>query len=51
MGLYLDKLETLQPSAAKGWTKKQVEAREFIQHLRTLPALAKAEGNAFTIEA
>ena len=51
MCVYLDKLESLQPTAAKGWTAKQVEARTLIQALRTLPALAKTESTAFTIEA
>jgi hypothetical protein len=51
MCVYLDKLESLQPTAAKGWNTKQVEARALMQHLRTLPALAKAESTAFTIEA
>lgn len=50
MALYLDKLESLD-APAKGWSKKQVEARQFIQALRTLPALAKAESDMFTIEA
>lgn len=51
MCVYLDKLESLQPTAAKGWTAKQLEARALIQHLRTLPALAKTESTAFIIEA
>ena len=49
MGLYLDKLEAID-TPAKGWSKKQVEARAFIQALRTVPALANA-GGSFIIEA
>ena len=52
MALYLDKLEALRPTNdAKGFTKKQVEARNFLQDLRSINALAKLESNAFTIEA
>ena len=41
MGLYLDKLEALD-TPAKGWSKKQVEARMFMAVLRDIPALSKA---------
>ena len=52
MALYLDKLEALRPTnEAKGFSKKQLEAKAFTQSLRTINALAKTEGNAFTIEA
>lgn len=49
MALYLDKLENID-TPNKGWSKKQVEARAFIQALRTVPALANT-GSSFTIEA
>jgi hypothetical protein len=50
MALYLDKLEAMD-SPAKGWSKKQVEARDFIQALRTIKPLERTNNNAFTIEA
>ena len=50
MALYLDKLESLD-APNKGWSKKQVEARGFIQALRTLPALANTNNSTFTVEA
>lgn len=49
MGLYLDKLEAID-TPNKGWSKKQVEARAFIQALRTVPALANTS-SAFVVEA
>lgn len=49
MALYLDKLESLD-TPNKGWSKKQVEARAFIQALRTVPALANSN-QSFIIEA
>ena len=50
MGLYLDKLEALD-APAKGWSKKQVEARAFIQALRQIKGLESVGDNAFVIEA
>ena len=50
MGLYLDKLEALDVPT-KGWSKKQVEARGFIQALRQIKSLERVGDNAFTIEA
>ena len=50
MGLYLDKLEALdEPN--KGWSKKQLEARAFINALRQIKGLERADHNAFVIEA
>ena len=50
MGLYLDKLEALdEPN--KGWSKKQLEARAFINALRQIKGLERADHNAFGIEA
>lgn len=52
MALYLDKLEAMRPTnEAKGWSKKQSEARDFIQLLRTIKSLEPATDNAFVIEA
>lgn len=52
MGLYLDKLEAMRPTnEVKGFTAKQVKAREFIGQLRTIKALARAEDNVFVVEA
>lgn len=52
MGLYLDKVEAMRPTnEVKGFTAKQVKAREFIGLLRTIKALERAEDNAFVIEA
>lgn len=50
MGLYLDKLEALD-APAKGWSKKQTEARAFIQALRQIKGLESVGDNAFVIEA
>lgn len=50
MALYLDKLESID-TPNKGWSKKQVEARAFIQALRTVPALANTNNSTFTVEA
>lgn len=52
MSLYLDKVEAMRPTnEAKGFTKKQNDAKLFINTLRQVKALARAEDNAFTIEA
>ena len=52
MALYLDKVEAMRPTnEVKGFTAKQVKAREFISLLRQVKALARAEDNAFTVEA
>lgn len=52
MALYLDKLEAVRPSnEVKGFTKKQTDAKLFINQLRTIKALARAEDNAFIVEA
>lgn len=52
MALYLDKLEAMRPTNdAKGFTKKQLEARDFIQLLRTVKSLESATTNAFVVEA
>lgn len=52
MSLYLDKLEALRPTnEVKGFTAKQVNARKFINTLRTIKALERAEDNAFIVEA
>jgi hypothetical protein len=50
MALYLDKLEALDVPA-KGWSKKQVEARGFIQALRQIKSLERAAESAFIVEA
>jgi hypothetical protein len=50
MALYLDKLEAIE-EPAKGWSKKQVEAREYIRALRTIKSLERTEDNAFVVEA
>lgn len=52
MALYLDKLEAMRPTnEVKGWSKKQAEARDFIQLLRGIKSLEAAESTTFTIEA
>lgn len=52
MALYLDKVEAMRPTnEAKGFTKKQNDAKLFINTLRQVKALARAEDNAFTVEA
>jgi hypothetical protein len=52
MALYLDKLEAMRPTNdAKGFTKKQLEARDFIQLLRGIKSLECATDNAFVVEA
>jgi hypothetical protein len=52
MALYLDKLEAMRPTnEAKGFSKKQLEARDFIQLLRTVKSLEAATDNAFVVEA
>ena len=50
MALYLDKLEAIEVPA-KGWSKKQTEARGFIAALRQIKALERAADSAFTVEA
>lgn len=50
MGLYLDKLEALEVPA-KGWNKKQLEAKAFINALRQIKSLERAADNAFVVEA
>lgn len=50
MALYLDKLESID-TPNKGWSKKQVEARAFMQALRTVSALANTNNSTFTVEA
>ena len=52
MGLYLDKLEALRPTNdVKGFSKKQLEARDFIQLLRGIKSLESVTANAFVVEA
>ena len=52
MALYLDKLEAMRPTnEAKGFSKKQLEARDFIQLLRTIKSLEATTDSAFVIEA
>ena len=52
MGLYLDKLEALRPTnEVKGFSTKQVKARQFIDQLRTIKALESVTANAFIVEA
>jgi hypothetical protein len=52
MALYLDKLEAMRPTnESKGFSKKQLEARDFIQLLRTIKSLEGTTDNAFVIEA
>ncbi len=52
MALYLDKLEAMrQTNDVKGFTKKQLEARDFIQLLRSIKALEGATDSAFVVEA
>jgi hypothetical protein len=52
MALYLDKVEAMRPTnEVKGFTKKQTDAKLFINQLRTIKALARAEDNAFVVEA
>ena len=52
MALYLDKIEAMRPTnEAKGFTKKQNDAKLFVSQLRTIKALARAEDNAFVVEA
>lgn len=50
MALYLDKLEAID-EPQKGWNKKQIEARGFINALRQIKALERATDNAFVVEA
>ena len=50
MGLYLDKLEALD-APAKGWSKKQLEAKAFMNALRQIKSLERANTEAFTVEA
>lgn len=50
MALYLDKLEAIA-EPQKGWNKKQLEAKAFINALRQIKSLARAEDNAFVVEA
>jgi hypothetical protein len=50
MALYLDKLEAIEVPP-KGWSKKQVEARGFINALRQIKSLERATDNAFIVEA
>lgn len=52
MALFLDKVEAMRPTnEVKGFTKKQNEAKLFINTLRHVKALERAESNAFTVEA
>lgn len=52
MALYLDKVEAMRPTnEVKGFTKKQNEAKMFINTLRQVKALERAESSAFTVEA
>jgi hypothetical protein len=52
MALYLDKLEAMRPTnEVKGFSKKQNDAKLFINQLRSIKALARAEDNAFIVEA
>ena len=52
MSLYLDKVEAMRPTnEVKGFTKKQNDAKLFINTLRQVKALARAEDNAFVVEA
>ena len=52
MALFLDKVEAMRPTnEAKGFSTKQVKAREFIDLLRGIKALERAEDNAFVVEA
>lgn len=50
MGLFLDKLEAID-EPAKGWNKKQIEAKAFINALRQIKSLERSTDNAFVIEA
>lgn len=50
MALYLDKLEAIA-EPQKGWNKKQLEAKAFINALRQIKALERATDNAFVVEA
>jgi hypothetical protein len=52
MSLFLDKVEAMRPTnEVKGFTKKQNDAKLFINQLRSIKALARAEDNAFVVEA
>lgn len=50
MALYLDKLEAIA-EPIKGFNKKQLEAKAFINALRQIKALERATDNAFVVEA
>jgi hypothetical protein len=50
MALYLDKLEAID-APTKGFNKKQLEAKAFINALRQIKALERATDNAFVVEA
>jgi hypothetical protein len=50
MALYLDKLEAIA-EPQKGFNKKQLEAKAFINALRQIKALERATDNAFVVEA
>jgi len=50
MALYLDKLEAIEVPA-KGWSKKQGEAKAFINALRQIKSLERATDSAFIVEA
>lgn len=52
MALFLDKVEAMRPTnEAKGFTKKQNDAKLFINTLRQIKALERAADSAFTVEA
>ena len=50
MALYLDKLEAIEVPT-KGWSKKQGEAKAFINALRQIKSLERATDSAFIVEA
>ncbi len=47
---FIGAMENAKPSA-KGWTKKQNTARSLLAYLRGIPAFARSESEAVTIEA